>query len=127
MCEHRPTHGQFAAGESFTAQRLPQEIILHDPNASFALRSPALQASELPGPLALFEFFDRAWTNPIVGLSFFEQLLVAFAIKSPVGGHGRHMNSQVLFNSLQAARNQSSIVRSEEHTSELQSQSNLVC
>src|SRR5215475_12535513 len=111
MGQYRPSHRQFASGESLAAQWVAQEIILHDANTPFALRSAPLQPAELPGCFPAFEFFSRTGTDSVVGLSFFQELPVGLAIESPVGSERFDLDAQFLLDSIQAARDQPGIVR----------------
>src|SRR2546427_6811828 len=85
---------------------------------------------DLPVPFYVFFFFNDTATTEIYTLSLHDALPISALLQHDVG-HPREVLAQPLHHDLRIVLlgegREVADVRSEEHTSELQSQSNLVC
>src|SRR2546430_6614741 len=76
---------------------------------------------------SFFFFFNDTATTEIYTLSLHDALPISDAVREAVAGYVCGVRAQPEYGREQAAQRAGGWGRSEEHTSELQSQSNLVC
>src|SRR2546427_6513862 len=77
--------------------------------------------------ISFFFFFNDTATTEIYTLSLHDALPISGAGDAPPLGHRRHQRDHPGLRDTDLPPGQAGVHRSEEHTSELQSQSNLVC